>query len=72
MRTMKIQKKTPRKSCGRPFAPELTVRAGGDEGRMGAVVPCCQTLDHPMRPKVYSDIWIMKLSKKFISKNMKA
>ena len=24
-------RKKPRKSCGRPFAPELTVRAGGDE-----------------------------------------
>tara|TARA_B100001029_G_scaffold178479_1_gene185336 strand:- start:601 stop:1605 length:1005 start_codon:yes stop_codon:yes gene_type:complete len=45
------RKKTSRKSCGRPFAPELTVRAGGDEGRMGAVVPCCQTLGPPNEAK---------------------
>ena len=34
-------------SCGRPFAPELTVRAGGLDGRTSAVVPCCQTLGPP-------------------------
>jgi len=42
---------TDRKSCGRPFAPELTVRAGGDEGRTGAVVPCCQTMGQPNEAK---------------------
>lgn len=36
-----------KRSCGRPFAPELTVRAGGKEGRYGAVTPCCQTLGPP-------------------------
>ncbi len=36
-----------KRSCGRPFAPELTVRAGGENGRYGAVTPCCQTLGPP-------------------------
>lgn len=36
-----------KRSCGRPFAPELTVRAGGEKGRYGAVTPCCQTLGPP-------------------------
>ena len=36
-----------KRSCGRPFAPELTVRAGGEEGRTGAIVPCCQTMGPP-------------------------
>ena len=43
--------KTERRTCGRPFAPELTVRAGGDQGRTGAVVPCCQTLGPPNEAK---------------------
>ena len=43
--------KTNRKSCGSPFAPELTIRAGGDEGRTGAVVPCCQTMGPPNEGK---------------------
>lgn len=30
----------PRRSCGRPFAPELEIRAGGLDGKHGAVVPC--------------------------------
>ncbi len=37
--------------CGRPFAPDLTVRAGGDPGRMGAVVPCCMTMGPPNEAK---------------------
>ena len=41
------REKTARRSCGRPFAPELTVRAGGSLGRTGAIVPCCQTLGPP-------------------------
>ena len=45
------RKKTDRKSCGRPNAPELTVRAGGKAGRTGAVVPCCQTLGPPNEEK---------------------
>ena len=38
-------------SCGRPFAPELTVRAGGVNGHTAAVVPCCQTLGPPNEAK---------------------
>ena len=40
-----------KRSCGRPFAPELTVRAGGAPGKSGAVVPCCQTLGPPNEEK---------------------
>lgn len=36
-----------KRSCGRPLAPELTVRAGGEDGRFAAVTPCCQTLGPP-------------------------
>lgn len=36
-----------RKTCGRPFAPELTIRAGGLDGHYGAVTPCCQTMGPP-------------------------
>lgn len=32
------------KSCGRPFAQEITVRAGGLDEKWGAVHPCCQVL----------------------------
>lgn len=32
------------KTCGRPFAPELTVRAGGLDGKLASIAPCCQTL----------------------------
>ncbi len=45
------REKTARRSCGRPFAPELTVRAGGSLGRTGAIVPCCQTLGPPNEEK---------------------
>jgi pyruvate-formate lyase-activating enzyme len=31
-----------RKTCGRPFAPEITIRAGGPNKL--SVAPCCQTL----------------------------
>jgi radical SAM protein with 4Fe4S-binding SPASM domain len=41
----------PKKSCGRPFAPELTVRAGGIAGLQGAVTPCCQTMGPPNEDK---------------------
>ena len=73
---------TQRRSCGRPFAPELTVRAGGDEGRTGAVVPCCQTLGPPNEAKsilghldkeTYKEIWegdrFKKLRKAHETKN---
>ncbi len=43
--------KSSRKSCGRPFAPEITIRAGGAEGRTAAMVPCCQTLGPPNEEK---------------------
>ena len=33
-----------KKTCGRPFAPEITIRAGGLDGKKGAVHPCCQVL----------------------------
>lgn len=36
-----------RRTCGRPFANELTVRAGGLNGKHAAVVPCCQVLGPP-------------------------
>jgi len=45
------RQKTKRRSCGRPNAPELTVRAGGKKGRTAAVVPCCQTLGPPNEEK---------------------
>jgi MoaA/NifB/PqqE/SkfB family radical SAM enzyme len=32
------------KTCGRPFSPDLVIRAGGLDGRSGAVAPCCQVL----------------------------
>lgn len=34
-------------TCGRPFAPDLTVRAGGLDNHYGAVTPCCQTMGPP-------------------------
>lgn len=33
-----------KRSCGRPFSPDLIVRAGGNNGKAGAVVPCCMVL----------------------------
>jgi uncharacterized Fe-S cluster-containing radical SAM superfamily protein len=35
---------TQRRSCGRPNAPYLNVRAGGLDGHTAAVVPCCFVL----------------------------
>ncbi len=40
-----------RKTCGRPFAPEITIRAGGASGRTSSMVPCCQTLGPPNEEK---------------------
>ena len=45
------RKPSDRKTCGRPFAPEITIRAGGSEGRTAAMVPCCQTLGPPNEEK---------------------
>ena len=36
-----------RRTCGRPFAPEITIRSGGNNGLKGAVTPCCQTMGPP-------------------------
>ena len=36
--------KKEKRSCGRPFAPYLNVRAGGIDGKHAAVVPCCYVL----------------------------
>ena len=33
------------------FAPEITIRAGGEMGRTAAMVPCCQTLGPPNEEK---------------------
>lgn len=33
-----------KRSCGRPFSPDLIVRAGGIGDMQGAVVPCCMVL----------------------------
>ena len=38
------RKKPEKRSCGRPFSPDLIVRAGGNDGKQGAVVPCCMVL----------------------------
>jgi len=40
-----------KRTCGRPFAPELTVRAGGVDGQRAAVTPCCMTLGPPNESK---------------------
>ena len=40
-----------KKTCGRPFAPEITIRAGGAAGRTSSMVPCCQTLGPPNEEK---------------------
>ena len=32
------------KTCGRPFSPDLVIRAGGVGGETGAVHPCCQVM----------------------------
>lgn len=45
-------RESPRKrTCGRPFAPEITIRAGGTNGMKGAVTPCCQTMGPPNEDK---------------------
>lgn len=33
-----------KRTCGRPFSPDLVVRAGGNNGHRLSVAPCCQTL----------------------------
>jgi MoaA/NifB/PqqE/SkfB family radical SAM enzyme len=38
------KRKGKRRTCGRPFSPDLTVRAGGTNGTKLSIAPCCQTL----------------------------
>lgn len=38
-------------SCGRPLSAVLTIRAGGNGGKRGAVTPCCQTMGEPNEGK---------------------
>jgi len=38
------QRKGIKRSCGRPFSPDIVVRAGGNDGHTAAVHPCCQVL----------------------------
>jgi len=33
-----------KRSCGRPNSPDLVIRAGGNDGKHAAVVPCCIVL----------------------------
>ena len=33
-----------KKTCGRPFSPDIVIRSGGIGGATGAVHPCCQVL----------------------------
>lgn len=33
-----------KRSCGRPFSPDITIRAGGSNGTKLTIAPCCQTL----------------------------
>ena len=33
-----------KKTCGRPFSPDIVIRSGGIDGNTGAVHPCCQVL----------------------------
>jgi len=37
-------RKGAKKTCGRPFSPDLVIRAGGLDNKRGAVHPCCQVL----------------------------
>lgn len=38
------KRKGEKRTCGRPFSPDLTVRAGGANGTKLSIAPCCQTL----------------------------
>lgn len=41
---LKEARKGEKKTCGRPFYPDIVVRAGGLDNKTGAVHPCCQVL----------------------------
>lgn len=52
------------KTCGRPFAPEITIRAGGLDGKTGAIHPCCQVLGRDeeavlghLSEESFDDVW---------------
>lgn len=38
------KRKGVKRTCGRPFSPDLTVRAGGSNNTKLSIAPCCQTL----------------------------
>ena len=38
------ERKGNKKTCGRPFSPDIVIRSGGIDGKTGAVHPCCQVL----------------------------
>ena len=38
------KRKGKKRSCGRPFSPDIVIRAGGSNGGKLSVAPCCQTL----------------------------
>lgn len=38
------KRKGERRTCGRPFSPDLTIRAGSSSGGKLSIAPCCQTL----------------------------
>lgn len=38
------ERKGNKKTCGRPFSPDIVIRSGGLDGKTGAVHPCCQVL----------------------------
>ena len=38
------KRKGEKRTCGRPFSPDITIRAGGSDGTKLSVAPCCQVL----------------------------
>lgn len=40
----KYNRQGKKKTCGRPFSPDIVIRSGGVGGNTGAVHPCCQVL----------------------------
>jgi MoaA/NifB/PqqE/SkfB family radical SAM enzyme len=55
------------RTCGRPFSPDLVIRAGGLDGKTGAVNPCCQVLGRDeeavlghFSEQTYEEIWYGK------------
>tara|TARA_R110000822_G_scaffold6679_1_gene28052 strand:- start:28004 stop:28963 length:960 start_codon:yes stop_codon:yes gene_type:complete len=38
------ERKGATRTCGRPFSPDVVIRAGGLSGSTGAIHPCCQVL----------------------------